>query len=117
MERQIVKGFTMLMLIVALSFVSAVVSVNGQTPTIAANIPFEFNVGDETLPSGAYTVKAATATGSALLIKGQDSKAAAMRLAHFVEASKAPEKAKLVFHRYGQRAWPRSNSTLPLAGW
>lgn len=48
MGKQILKGFTMLMLVLGLAFVSAVVSANGQaTRQVTVNIPFQFVVGDK----------------------------------------------------------------------
>ena len=104
MGKDIVKGFTMLLLIVALAFVSAVVSANGQSGRVlVADIPFDFAVGDKALPSGAYTVKAITAGNEALMIRNKDSQSAAMRLTNQINAPKLPAQAKLVFHRYGER--------------
>lgn len=102
MRRQILKGFTMVALIVGVAFMAAVVSANGQTSIgVTANIPFEFVVGDQTLPAGKYTVKTITMGSQVLAIRSQNK--TALRQSNSLRASKAQDKGKLVFHRYGQR--------------
>lgn len=101
MSKQILKGFTMLALIVGLSFVSAVVSAQGQSTQAVAKVPFEFIVGDKTLPSGQYTVRALSDTNkAALVIRGTSS---AIRLTNAIQPNKNKTQARLVFHRYGER--------------
>lgn len=114
MSKQILKGFTMLALIVGLSFVSAVVSAQGQSTQAVAKVPFEFIVGDKTLPSGQYTVRALSDTNkAALMIKGRSS---AIRLTDAIQPNKNKTQARLVFHRYGERyflseVWMGADST------
>jgi len=103
MKKQILRGFTMLTLIVAIALVTAVASANGQSRTVVANIPFDFSVGEKALPSGQYTVKAIGQSGDALAIQNQRSAKSAMRLSNSIQKSKASETTKLVFHRYGPR--------------
>ena len=103
MKKQLVKGFTMLMLIVALAFVTAVATANGQSQRVKADIPFAFAVGDKTLASGECVVSSATASGAALLIRGEDTKSSAIRLTSAIQDARNRGQAKLVFHRYGER--------------
>lgn len=104
MKRNILRGFTMLTLIVTVAFVTAVVSANGQARSVvAANIPFEFSVGDKALPTGQYTVRAATQGSNAMVIENKRSGKAAIRLSTPMQKANASEKTKLVFHRYGPR--------------
>ena len=101
MAKQILKGFTMLALIVGLAFVSAVVSAKGQSTQAVAKVPFEFIVGDKTLPSGQYTVRSVSDTNkAALMISGKSS---AIRLTNEIQPGKNKNQARLVFHRYGER--------------
>lgn len=102
MSKQILKGFTMLMLVVGLAFVSAVVSANGQGTTEArANIPFQFIVGDKSLPAGKYAVR--PNKGSRVVaIDNRDSQGSARRLTSEIMGNRK-ENARLVFHRYGNR--------------
>lgn len=119
MRQQILKGITMLMLVVAVAFMTAVASANGQSSrTVIATVPFEFKVGDKALPAGDYTVSTISASSSALAIRNQDSNRAAIRLAIPIQVRKASDKGKLVFHRYGQNyflseVWSGGEST----GW
>lgn len=99
MEKNILKGFTMLMLLVAVALAAAVVSANAQSTPVKANIPFEFVVGDKTLPAGTYTAKPATA-GGALTIQSADGKNSAVRLSDPTEQMNK-SRARMVFHRYG----------------
>jgi hypothetical protein len=103
MRQQILKGITMFMLVVAVAFMTAVPSANGQSSsTITATVPFEFKVGDKALPAGVYTVRTMSVTGEALAISNRESNRSAIRLTNAVHAPKASSKGKLVFHRYGQ---------------
>ena len=112
MAKQILKGFTMLALIVGLAFVSAVVSANGQSTQTVTKVPFEFIVGDKTLPSGRYTISPSSDTNKALMIRGRSS---AIRLTNEIQPTK-DKTARLVFHRYGERyflseVWMGGDST------
>ena len=103
MKKQMLKGFTMLMLVVALAFVTAVASANGQSRNVKADIPFEFAVGDQALPAGEYAVRSATTAGDALMIRAENAKSSAVRLTNPIEDKRNRGQVKLVFHRYGER--------------
>lgn len=65
-----------------------------------ADIPFDFTIGNATLPAGAYTV---SEIGPGVLvirneIHGQD---AAIVLANFSHAAKRDDSVALIFHRSG----------------
>ena len=99
MKKQLVKGITMLTMIVAIAFATAVVSAQAQSAkTVISHIPFEFVVADQTLPAGEYRVN--RSIGNALKISTGD--AAAFRLTNEIEPSK-DRRARLVFHRYGNQ--------------
>jgi len=100
MAKQMIKGLTMLLLIVALSLVTAVASANGQSSKQQrANIPFEFVVGDQEMSAGSYSV--ASATSEALKISGTENGMSTFRLSHAINGLTPAEKGKLVFRRYG----------------
>ena len=99
MAKQMIKGLTMVMIVVALAFVSAVASANGQSRQQRATIPFEFVVGDKTLPSGQYAVGAITDSGAALRVSSTEQGQSAARLTTTITRSKA-DGGKLVFLRY-----------------
>ena len=91
----------MFMLVVALAFVTAVTSANGQSGKSRASVPFDFIVGSATLPSGDYRLEQVTSSRSVLKIRCAGSNDSAMRMTS--PATGNSQKAKLVFHRYGQR--------------
>ncbi|MDQ2921028.1 MAG: hypothetical protein M3R52_05380 [Acidobacteriota bacterium] len=101
MKKQILKRFTMLMLIVGLALATAAVSANAQSQRVIANIPFEFVVGDKTLPGGEYSLRSASAASDALMVQGADNGKSAVRLSYPAK-EKDKTHARLVFHRYGQ---------------
>jgi len=104
MKREFLKGFTMLVLIVTLALATAAVSANAQ-PTanrVVANVPFEFSVGYKTLPAGDYSVQSIVSCDG-LLIQSADGKVSALRLSDTTRQIKDKPKARLVFHRYGER--------------
>jgi len=95
----------MLTLVVGLALAAAVVSANAQLAShgVIADIPFDFIVGDETLPSGKYTVRTATADGQGLRISNLAGKASVMRLSNSIAEKNEKRNARMVFHRYGQQ--------------
>lgn len=102
MRREVLKGITMLTMIVAIALATAVVSANAQSSRmVVSNVPFEFVVGDKTLPSGEYRIN--LALGNALTIRTADANAAAMRLTNEIQPRRNKTHARLVFHRYGNR--------------
>ena len=101
MTKQLAKGLTMLMLVMALAFVTAVVSANGQSRQARASVPFDFVVGDKTLASGHYDVATINDAGDCLKISNTEAKGSAARLTAMLDGK--TDRAKLVFHRYGQR--------------
>jgi len=116
MKKELLKGFTMLALTVALALATAA-ALNAQSSNqIVADIPFEFTVGGQSLPSGHYAVRAANSQGSALIVQSDDAKSSAIRLTNPIRPNKTNEQARLVFHRYGERyflaeVWSGSDST------
>jgi len=101
MRKQLLKGFAMLMAIMAFAMVTAVASANGQSRSTKANVPFEFAVGDQNLAAGVYRISSMTPGGDALRIVGSNTKSSALRLT--IPAKGTSTHAKLVFHRYGER--------------
>jgi hypothetical protein len=102
MKKDLVKGLTIFTLMVALAILTAVVSANAQSRMrVAASVPFEFVVGDHTLPAGDYTVETVTSGGAALAIQNSDNRESVIRIADPIEATNKKRPARLVFHRYG----------------
>jgi len=104
MKKELLKGFTMLMLVVVLALASAVASANPQAAKrIVASIPFEFSVGYKTMAAGDYSVRAVNTAGNALMIQSADGKSSAVRLSDATERARDKSHARLVFHKYGDR--------------
>jgi|SRR5690242_159041 len=74
-----------------------------QETHVRAAVPFEFIVGNQSLPAGDYTVQSMQPTGSAVVIRNNDEGKAIMSLAGSCRQLNASEKTKLVFHRVGSR--------------
>jgi hypothetical protein len=122
MKKQALKAVTMLVSIIALAFMTALVS-NGQSPrkSLRADIPFDFIVGDKALDAGKYVVGAITGSSNeGMLVSSCDGRQNAIRLTSSVQATDSkniavhPEpkihaerrnslenRARLIFHRYG----------------
>lgn len=116
MKKEILKGFTMVALVVALALATAVAS-NGQSSNrIVADIPFEFSVGDKAMPSGRYEVRTANSQGIVLVIQSKDGKSSAIRLTNSIEPTTNKTRVRMVFHRYGERyflaeVWSRTGES------
>ena len=102
MKKELLKGISMLTLLVGIAFATAVVSANAQSPKlVVSNVPFEFVVGDQTMPAGEYRIRSASAFSNGLIIQRADSAASTMRLSNGIQPSRSKTNARLVFHRYG----------------
>jgi hypothetical protein len=97
MKKQVLKIFSMLSLAVTLA--GAAVYANPAGP-VRANIPFDFSVGNKTLPAGVYTVATMT-TPSLLLIRREDGRTGALIQTQGVQARREQDQTRLVFRRYG----------------
>jgi hypothetical protein len=117
MKKELLKGLTMMMVIVVIALPGAVVSAKAQPSSkVVANIPFEFSVGYKTMPAGEYSVQTVSSAGNGLLIQSADGKISVLRLSDATENSKNKSHARLVFHRYGERyflaeVWNGADST------
>jgi len=96
MKMQALKGLAVAAFIVMLGASSAKAS----SPMLREDIPFDFTVGNATLPAGTYTVTEAT-PGLLLIRNEKPGTDAAFVLVNSVETTKPQDSAKLMFHRYG----------------
>lgn len=105
MRKQALKAVTMLVSIIALSFVTAVASnAQSRVKKIKADIPFDFVVGDKTLAAGEYLVGQISASSEAgILIRSSDGSHRALRLTNAVSARTPKQKNVLTFRRYGNK--------------
>ena len=71
---------------------------------VRVSVPFQFHVGNETLPAGDYLIRQLNADASAatLQISRKDGSAAAV-INMTAATRKAPETSQLTFHRYGNQ--------------
>lgn len=75
------------------------------TPTVKVNVPFEFSINGEPLPSGDYTIsRAFDANPRELVIRGDDGRATHSFSTQRVE-SETPQRVRILFHRYGDRTF------------
>ena len=111
MRKQFLKAVTMLVSIIALAFMTALIS-NAQSSRepIRANIPFDFQVGDKTLTAGRYVVQTITSSSDeGLRVQSRDGRQSAMRLTNSVQS---PEAARLIHPEPKMRARNAKNSSM-----
>ncbi|HEX2715327.1 MAG TPA: hypothetical protein VHM88_24370 [Candidatus Acidoferrales bacterium] len=85
-------------------FIIAAAGLGHAQQSVMVNIPFEFVVGDRTLPAGDYDIqRPATGRPEVLLIHRTDGSASAIVLTMPVEANDWQPESKLLFNRYGDR--------------
>ena len=107
MKKELLKGFAMVLMVVALAFVTAVAS-NGQssnrpTQKLVADIPFEFSIDYKTMAAGEYIVQTLASASDAVLIQSADGKSSVLRPSEATATGQNKASARLIFHRYGQR--------------
>jgi hypothetical protein len=112
------QAYTMIAMIVLVGSmaVAAKAQTSGRTQLIA-NIPFQFNVGNKTLPAGEYTVAQVNPASdhAVLQLRSKNGRASAIVQMGSV-IGKAQESAKLIFNRYGNQyffaqAWVDGDNT------
>ena len=89
--------------VVVLSMAVASVSARAQASSpLLANIPFQFVVGDQTLPAGEYRIeRMLSGNPKVLLIRGNDGSAHRTVMTMEVLANGWQAESKLIFNRYG----------------
>ena len=103
MKNELLRGTTMVMLVVVLAVATAAATTSPQANRVVADIPFEFSVGYKTMPKGEYRIQIVNSANDALLIQSADGKSSALRLSEATSRMKNKTQARLVFHRYGER--------------
>lgn len=101
MKKHVFRTFTML----GLLLVMTAVSVRAQSErSKVTNISFSFMVGQKTLPAGEYTFEPnRNDSDNVWLVQSSDGRVSALFATMPVRASETQEKAKLVFHKYGDQ--------------
>jgi hypothetical protein len=92
-------------LILMAMFALAAVSTRAQTAYgVRGNVPFDFIVGDKTIPAGLITAHGVSdAVGGVISIRSLDHGKQAMRAGRRLPGGDETDQCKLVFHRYGNR--------------
>ena len=99
------QAYTLIAMIVLVGSLAVVAQAQTNSSiTLIANIPFQFSIGNKTLPAGEYTVRSIIDDSSTVVlrIQSRDGSTNALFLTCRVEG-KAQNRARLVFHRYGNR--------------
>jgi len=101
MKKQTLGRFTVLSFLLML----AAVSLSAQSErTGAINIPFSFTVGEKSLPAGEYSFERNRKDSDLVwLVQSRDGHVTALFTTTAVRATETQEKAKLVFHKYGDQ--------------
>ena len=88
----------------ALAFLAATLismcSARAHAQAVEFKVPFDFIVGNQTLPTGTYRVS--QAAGNVLLIRSRDGSSAALTSTFATDVRK-PAGGQIVFNRYGNR--------------
>lgn len=104
MKKETLKGITMAVLTITLALATAVVSANAQSSNrVAATIPFDFAVGGKTMAAGDYLLGSISGESEGLVVRSKDSGKSVVRLTNSIHPNAKENRARLVFHRYGQR--------------
>jgi hypothetical protein len=98
MKKQALMGVLMTTLLVSVT-VAAQAQTSGR---VVADIPFNFQIGDKSLPAGEYIVDAVNSDGALLRIMGKDGGKAQVALTN-AASGKQLNRSRMVFHKYGDQ--------------
>jgi hypothetical protein len=95
MKRQALSLISLLSVLLVAGLASA------QTSNVRANVPFNFTVGSNTLPAGAYDIRNVSTSGAnTLLLQARDGNSSMIVSSNAAETFKPADRTKLVFNRY-----------------
>ena len=102
MKKQAYTMIAMFVLVGSMA-VAAQAQIGGRR-LLVANIPFQFNVGNTTLPAGTYIVTQINSASDHVILQlsARDGRAGAMVHMNSV-IGKPEDRARLTFHRYGNK--------------
>ena len=104
MKKRVIRLFTLWLLVATAAFVSTGVAVHAQSASslVRASIPFDFTVGDKTLPAGDYLWQRVWENSDSVMkITSRDGHRSVTFMTHSVIDNKNQTGARLVFRRYG----------------
>ena len=101
MKKQAYTMIAMFVLVASMA-VAAQAQTSGRTQ-LTANIPFNFSVGNQSLPAGEYTIAQINPGSSnvVLQLRSREGNSAMVQMTSVI--GKAQSNAKLIFHRYGNK--------------
>jgi len=70
---------------------------------VKAQVPFDFTVGNKTIPAGECVVQPSSQDGSVLMIRNAEAKTSLLIMSAPTEAKRSSADTVLVFERYGDR--------------
>ena len=100
MKKIDVKRFVLLGLLLSVSAIC--VYAQGKPLIHKVEIPFDFSIGDKTLPAGAYSVTRVNQEKIMLRLRRDDGRETINIITSTVQTNEAPKTGKLVFRRYGK---------------
>ena len=97
------RAFTMAALLVLAVSMAAAVQAQTSHSRLVANIPFQFNVGDKTLPPGEYVVTQVNPASdhAVLQLRSKNGSVVVIQMNNLI--GKANQRARMVFSRYGSQ--------------
>jgi len=111
------QAYTMIALIVLVGSMAVAAQAQTSSRTLIANIPFQFSVGDKTLPAGEYRVRQLNPDSDLAVVQIRSEDGENSAVVHMMTVTgKAQESAKLIFNRYGNhyffaQAWVDGESS------
>ncbi len=98
------KAYTIIALAVLVGSMAMAAQAQSNGRWIAASVPFQFNVGDKTLPAGEYTITQTNPSSdlAVLRIRAKDGSQTVLVQMNSV-VGKTADASTLVFRRYGNR--------------
>jgi hypothetical protein len=100
LKKQGIKAFVVLGLLLSVSAIY--VNAQGKKLIRKVEIPFDFSVGDKTLPAGAYSVTHVNQEKTMLRLSSEDGRESINIITIPVQAKESPKTGKLIFRRYGE---------------
>ena len=89
--------------VLALGLLLVVSAAHAQSGAVAANVPFDFVVGNEVYPAGNYLLRPWGAVRGSILIQNRDESRYRMVSTRVCQKLARAEKTVLIFHRYGDQ--------------
>jgi hypothetical protein len=95
------KKISAIALFVVATFIAAGPAI-AQDHQVKATVPFNFTVGDQTVPSGNYSIRSEMNSPTLIAIRNWDKKVAILSLARPNQSGQGHDNT-LVFHKYGNQ--------------